>query len=1398
MSGINAGVVIVNTFCGPDDKYFSGYISYIDRPEAVRKKHIEEYDIFAGYMDYMGNPRKQAEAIEFETPERISGLFTYDADSLTPAEIGALKKKYQTAQENESLMWQTVISFDNEWLEKMGVYDSGHRVLDEKRMKNAARHAINTMLEKENLGNAIWSASIHYNTDNIHVHVSTVEPVPMRRRKVFDQYEVTQINGKWQYRRELNESTGEMERIPILDVDGNIKKKEEYVGIIKESSTKDAKSVINKELTQDRELNIQINQIIRERIVRNAREHDLYHDRDFRERFLELYQKLPKNKGVCNYDNNAMKPLLSEIDAMTDLFIQKYHQEDFASLQAKLALQESRYRTAYGDGDNQFALKRMKDLYYRMGNAILNELKAYDKRIRQPEQDQKEEWAGASNQTEFEVESPDEEDISADYIQEPEGDHPEDDLRYADGYEDKQGNVPRKAAEEKGARFHFSWDKYRDAKKLIYTEKEYDKAKEILEPLSEKKNVLAIFELGDMYLFGRGVEENEETADAYFKTALEGFLCVKEHCRNLQEGEKDFTGYCAYRIGKQYLYGQGTERDYEQAAVYLKEASDDYKNPYAMYLLGNLYFQGNGVEKDIDKAIGYYEEASELDNPFAQYKMGNLCEKGEVVELDAARSYDYYESALTAFLKIEDKDDNMLYRIGTMYMKGRGTAVDEATAAKYLEKAAELKNAMAMYQLGNLKLEHREDEGSVECAIDYYKASAELDNHYAQYKLGQIYEAGELVDGDPESSYRYYESALTAFLEADDKDDSRLYRIGSMYLKGKGTPVDYEKAVLFFEQAAELGNAMAMYQLGNLYMAGKSVGQDIDKALYYYKESADQGNPYAEYKLGQIYEKGEVAENNPDLAYSYYKNALEKFILSKDKNGFLLYRIGSMYLKGQGTEIDYDRALKYLKESAAQGNPMAMYQLGNVYLQGKGVEKDEETAVAYYKRAAEADNPYAQYKLGQIYEEDNTSASFAYYEKALQNFLEAEEKDGGMLYRIGMMYLKGRGTQADNNEAVKYLEQSADQKNAMAMYQLGSLFLQGEGIAKDEERALRYLKAAADLDNPYALYKLGQLFDSDELQQADKGASYKYYERALRLFLEVKEKDDALLYRIGNMYLKGLGTIIDNDSALSYLKESAECGNAMAMYRLGNIFLEGKVTACDIEKSLKCNCAAAMLDNPFAQYKLGKLYESGDVIRKDTDKSYLYFEKALKNYLAMGEKNSDVLYRIGSMYLKGQGTGTDYEEALKYLTRSADQKNTMAMYQLGKLFTEYPDDDVLYSRGMKYLLEAAGEDNEYAQYRLGVLMARNGDKEAAAQWFAKSALNGNLYAVQALYRLNAEEKNPESGRLSRIHQKNRYELMKAMRWLRKSMEDEYEKYINMQEYEELQQKIRYNKDIEME
>ena len=97
MSKINAGVVVVNQFCKNNSKLFSGYINYMERDEAVRSKNTVEFNI---YNDYMGNP------------EKSTGLFTNEKDNLTHSEKRELKDVFQTAQDNESVMWQTVISFD--------------------------------------------------------------------------------------------------------------------------------------------------------------------------------------------------------------------------------------------------------------------------------------------------------------------------------------------------------------------------------------------------------------------------------------------------------------------------------------------------------------------------------------------------------------------------------------------------------------------------------------------------------------------------------------------------------------------------------------------------------------------------------------------------------------------------------------------------------------------------------------------------------------------------------------------------------------------------------------------------------------------------------------------------------------------------------------------------------------------------------------------------------------------------------------------------------------------------------------------------------------------------------------------------------------------------------------
>src|SRR5699024_12651689 len=90
-------------------------------------------------------------------------------------------KQFQVAQQNESPMWQDVISFDNDWLGKQGVYNSENHTVDETKMRSIVREKMQTMLAAERMQqSAIWTASLHYNTDNIHVHIATVERHPTR------------------------------------------------------------------------------------------------------------------------------------------------------------------------------------------------------------------------------------------------------------------------------------------------------------------------------------------------------------------------------------------------------------------------------------------------------------------------------------------------------------------------------------------------------------------------------------------------------------------------------------------------------------------------------------------------------------------------------------------------------------------------------------------------------------------------------------------------------------------------------------------------------------------------------------------------------------------------------------------------------------------------------------------------------------------------------------------------------------------------------------------------------------------------------------------------------------------------------------------------------------------
>ena len=107
-----AGIVLVTKFIENSSKKFSQYVDYIDRDEAIRNEAFETFTVFEEYVgSYMDDKKK------------TYGLFTDEKDVLLGEGKENMKELFAQAQKNGSLMWQTVISFDNDFLRKNGLYD---------------------------------------------------------------------------------------------------------------------------------------------------------------------------------------------------------------------------------------------------------------------------------------------------------------------------------------------------------------------------------------------------------------------------------------------------------------------------------------------------------------------------------------------------------------------------------------------------------------------------------------------------------------------------------------------------------------------------------------------------------------------------------------------------------------------------------------------------------------------------------------------------------------------------------------------------------------------------------------------------------------------------------------------------------------------------------------------------------------------------------------------------------------------------------------------------------------------------------------------------------------------------------------------------------------------------
>lgn len=81
------------------------------------------------------------------------------------------------------------------------------------------------------------------------------------------------------------------------------------------------------------------------------------------------------------------------------------------------------------------------------------------------------------------------------------------------------------------------------------------------------------------------------------------------------------------------------------------------------------------------------------------------------------------------------------------------------------------------------------------------------------------------------------------------------------------------------------------------------------------------------------------------------------------------------------------------------------------------------------------------------------------------------------MYDLGRLYERGRGTNKNLTQAIKWFQQAASNGNSAAQARLGILYFEGRGVKQNYRKAYTYLSAAAKENSPSALFQLANMYE---------------------------------------------------------------------------------------------------------------------------------------------------------------------------------------------------------------------------------------------------------------------------------------------------------------------------------
>ena len=303
--------------------------------------------------------------------------------------------------------------------------------------------------------------------------------------------------------------------------------------------------------------------------------------------------------------------------------------------------------------------------------------------------------------------------------------------------------------------------------------------------------------------------------------------------------------------------------------------------------------------------------------------------------------------------------------------------------------------------------------------LEYAGKAASLGSAWGLLEMGRL-----AREEHPEDAFLYFEAS------ARQGSEEAEYLLGTMYLEGEGCERDIREGAACLERAAARGSAKSMLELGELFYRDRLAEREDQRAYYWYSRALDSGEKEALLPLAHLC-TGESECRNLSRAETLFREA-DEF----DETGEAALALGNLYRDGLLGSPDPESAAFWYERGASKDNTECMERLGILFYRGEdGVEVDYPRAFSWLSRC---------------------------YEKGT---LQSKSK-------LGYLYLKGLGCEADEKKAVRLFEEAAEYEyDGFALYELGYIH-ECRDTRESLEAAADYYQKAAAMGNENAAKRL--------------------------------------------------------------------------------------------------------------------------------------------------------------------------------------------------------------------------------------------------------------------------------------------------------------------------------------